>query len=313
MDETEDELIDRLRRRLCCRLARKVKDSMEFPDDGACIRWVVPALCMFDKDWLERFFPAFGPPLRGEALPPVQEPRGKIRGKTFQGWWDHLTPQILAWGWLQPWGQHGDGVEGLLGEAYVQAVELWHVSKKESFALPGGSKEGETKWTDSALDWMRAIVHGVAAQRTKTREVALAFDPEYRRVERLADDATRTSDSDRRVMARRVERLSGSLPHPVPRLEERLGGRGTLELVLVADQLEIALALDPDDRRDWCLQTLAGIASPDLARERDARPNTIHVRFGRIRDRAQSNLAALWCQYLPAVAPAPTPEGTTHE
>ena len=58
-------------------------------------------------------------------------------------------------------------------------------------------------WTDSALAWMRAIVHCVAARRTKTREVTLAFDPEYRVVERLADEATMTSVSDRQGVAPR--------------------------------------------------------------------------------------------------------------
>ena len=306
-----DDIIDRLRKRLCCRFIREVDEAgREFPDDGACIRWLVPHSGLCDRNWLKEFFPAAGPTLRDEESAQVQEPRGTVRGKTLRGWWQQLAPQILAWGRQQPWAQHGDGVEGLLGEAYVRAVTLWQHSNG-SFALPPTQKpETVTEWTDCPLTWMTTILRRLAAERPRAREFTLTYDPECRPTEGTVGDGTLTHLPDRQEMTRRVEYLSHQLPNPVPNLPDRLGGRGTLQLLLVADQLETAFGLPAHYRLQWCLQTLAGKSTAEVAAEMITSTGNVEVRFCRIRDSAQSKLAALWCKY---VETAPAPKGNTDE
>ena len=309
MGSPEDDIIDRLRRRLCARFLREAdEEDRTFADDRACICWVVLGSRLFDQNWLEEFFPAH-PPETAERSPRVKEPGGRVRGRTLRGWWGSLAAEVLAWGRQQPWARGGYGVEGLLGEAYVRAVELWGHSD-ESFALEVNAEGEVIHSTDSALEWMKAIVCRIAAARTKTREVTLTYEPAGRQEERLICDATATRLPDRQLMAQRVASLSAQLPVRVPDLPVRLGGRGTLQLLLVADQLAVALALPGHYLLQWCLQTLAGKLPKAVAEEMDTTPGNVATRFCRIRDRAQSDLAALWCQY---VAPPPTPEGTPDE
>lgn len=306
-----DDVIDRLRARLCDRFLREVDEAGErFPDPGACIGWVVLRCRLFDRDWSERFFPARPP--EAAAPPRVTAPGGRVRGRTLREWWEHLTPRVLAWGWQQPWARYGDGVEGLLGEAYVRAVELWRHSDR-CFALNRDATTGEvTESTDCAFAWVSAILCGLAARRrTGSPGVSLAFDPADRRACRSTDVGTVTSPPDRQLLARRVRCLSGLLPVPVPNLEERIGGRGTLQLLLVADQLETASGLPDHYRRQWCLQTLAGKSPERVAEEMGTTRGNIETRFCRIRTRAQSTLGDLWCRYVPSAPP--TPEGNTRE
>jgi hypothetical protein len=294
----------------CARLVRVASEAgHDFPCDGDCIHWVILYTRAFDRDWLDRFFaaPLPLPASPAPAAPPT--PARRYGRLALQEWWGLLTPQVLFWGRQQRWGCHGDGVLGLLGEAYVRAASLWD----EVAPTFPQADEVSTQSREAVFAWFTRIVAELAARHPPLLRASLIFEPEA-----PADDpgtaGTATQLPDRVLVADRVRWLSARLPAGVPELEQRIGGRGTLQLLIVADQLEVALGLPDRASRQWCLQTLVRQTPAEVAADLGTTANYVQRRFGDIRQAAQERLARLWCPPHATPASAAPPGGNeTHE
>jgi hypothetical protein len=289
-----EDAVGRLRQRLCDRLVRVAAQAgHDFPSDRDCIRWVILCTRPFDRDWLDRFLAA-PPPVPAAPVAAPANPTRRYGRLTLQEWWVLLTPQVLVWGQQQPWNQQGDGVRGLLGEAYMRAAELWDEAVPTFPPATGGGLPAR----DAVFGWLKEIVRALAARYPARPWTSLAFDPAAAPIT-PETSATATRLPDRVLIAARVRELSARLPVGVPDLEPRLGGRGTLQLLIAADQLEVALGMSERARRQWCLQTLARRTPPEIAVELETTANYIQRRFGDIRQAAQDRLIEMWC--APAV------------
>lgn len=319
-----DAIIGGVRGRLLSRLFREVDAANHlFPSYRACIEAVVFEEGMFDAQWLDEFLPR--PPVSEpfidlETLPP---PRGKVGGHTLQELWQLHLAQLMEWGQRQPWGWRGDGVEGLICDTYVESVKLWP-DAGDQFHYP------PDRTTASAFEWMTWILQHVARWRNRSRVVPLTIDPAEVVIDGSFRHQTMTSVPDREEIARRVRSLAALFADRIPDLETRLGAGGTLPLLLVADQLEVAAALPPAGRTMWSLQTIAGRTVPQIAAALDLTENNVRVQLSNARTIARENLVELWLPHAPpppprtgsagssfqpwpATPPAPGPEGTADE
>ena len=299
-----DAIIGGVRARLLNRLFREVDSANHlFPSYRACIEAVIFEEGMFDAEWLDVFLPR--PPVSEHIidLEPLPAPRGKVGGHTLQELWQLHLGQLMEWGQRQPWGWRGDGVEGLICDTYVESVKLWPDSG-ELFHHP------PDRTTASAFEWMTWILQHVARWKHRSRVVPLAFDPAEVVVDGSALDQTMTSVPDREEVARRVRSLAALFPEPIPDLESRLRAGGTLPLLLVADQLEVAAAMSPAGRTMWSLQTIAGRTVPQIAEAMDLTENNVRVQLSNVRKSARDGLVELW---LPHAPPAPPSEGRANE
>lgn len=298
-----DDIIDRVRARLCARLVRQAAaEGREFRD-AACVGWVATCSNLFELDWLERFFPARPPtlPRPGAGKPGKYrdgKPPRRIRSKNLREWWEYLLPRVLAWGREQPWGRNGEGVEGLLGGAYERAAELWDRSGPSFVLPPDRVAAGEPGTTDCPLTWIKAIVSLEAAARPP-QVAALVYDPPAAAGGATPTAATATSAPDRDVMAARVTILSTRTPVPVPDSADRIGGRGTLQLLLVVEQLETALGLTKDQRDVWCARTIGGRTPGEVAGAMGIEQGHVNVLFNRSKNYARKALAARCAGFVP--------------
>ena len=216
---------------------------------------------------------------------------------------DYVDPEDAA-GLDQVVGRlHKLGIEGLICDTYVESVKLWPDSG-ELFHHP------PDRTTASAFEWMTWILQHVARWKHRSRVVPLAFDPAEVVVDGSALDQTMTSVPDREEVARRVRSLAALFPEPIPDLESRLRAGGTLPLLLVADQLEVAAAMPPAGRTMWSLQTIAGRTVPQIAEAMDLTENNVRVQLSNVRKSARDGLVELW---LPHAPPAPPSEGRANE
>jgi hypothetical protein len=318
MGRPGDAIVGRLRARLCERIRRRVeKLGMDFPSPRACMGWVVEGIGAFDHranlPWLDRFLPL---PVKAEprpTQPPVSRPQTRVRGRTLQEWWTLLYPRLLVWGRQRGWSPRSEGFEGVLGQTYLESDEAW-------------------PWPDRVFDqdgdplpWVVGIASNVALRHRHGRQVSLLFDPPDGAAGDPGTVGTATHVPDRAEMAHRVRGLSAELPTTPPDLGDRLDGRGTLELLVVADQFEVILLMDRCDREWWCRRVLAGGRDDDVAAALGKTVNNMRKRFsadGGVRDTARQRLADLWCRPAagcgspppaPPLLPAPSPAGAPHE
>ena len=159
----------------------------------------------------------------------------------------------------------------------------------------------------SAFEWLTWLLQHVARWKHRSRVVPLTFDPAEVVLDGSVGNQTMTSVPDREEIARRVRSLEALFDDPIPDLESRLSTCGTLPLLLVADQLEVAATMSPIGRKMWSLQTIAGRTVPQIAEAMELTENNVRVQLSNVRKLARDRLVELWLPHAPPEPPPPAP------
>jgi hypothetical protein len=297
-------LVVKLREKLMLRFWREVsavaqKYNRPVHDLRGCLEGVIAEDEMFGPEWLDMYLP----------LPQAEKPHlfagakvnaaahAKVSNKSLPEWWDLCLGQLLVWCRKQPWGNCGEGIWEYLGDLFLEIGPLWPTQPTTRLVLPATDTD-PIQTVTSVLDFMKAILTRLARRErwVLRRALQLDYDPAGAEHDVSISVATATCASDRTIMVERVRWLAKQFHGGIPDLEERFAGRGTLQLLRVADQLEVALLRGPFGQA-WGLHTLNKWSFAEIgqkARPHPLVPKTVEVKLSNFRKKARQALADLW-------------------
>jgi len=271
--------------------ARRVADPVER------IAEMLQQWSALNRNWFARLLPVA---VKGADVEigetPVAPEKIDLNPRTSQGHalqviWERIAEQVVTRGRsLIGANNLHDGIEGLMGELYLIAADKWR-----KFNYQGDQLQGDELTTRWLVTILRHLVCRAVRQRHSSRggtlgDLSLLADA-------VGSQLTLSRAEERELMATRLIVLHGLFPAEcrLDDLADRLWGRSTLELFVVADSLEAVLRLGNEECRLWGLLSLkksddAGHVAAILGVEK----NTLNQRFFRLRDAAILRLAEIW-------------------